>query len=445
MPRTPVKTVGIVLLAALVAASLWLVLKPGGAPAYRNVVLVTIDTLRADHLSSYGYPHPTSPFIDSLAQRGVLFENALAATSHTAPSHATMFTSLNPESHGVHVNGTRMPEGMDTLASALGRHGYETAAFTGIRFLELVADGFDHFGIGNRQASRVVDRAIAWLDKQHSGAPVFLWVHLYDVHQHQVTKGPHQEFSAQVRAGDVNGEEASGRRVSRRLRKRLLTYDARIAYVDDQVERLFDAVESGGLEGDTLWVITSDHGEGLGDHGYMGHGKYLYSEQLHVPLILFPAPGATAGARIEGLSRLLDLRPTVFDLLKLEDPRASQHEGVSLAPYVLRPGASVDINFSYSQRRPAEGRKGWVPGLVIAAQTPEWKYIYNETREDEVYDLRSDPQEKTNLAGQELREAEQLRRWLLTQYRDMHENRPADAGEIEPEFLEELKALGYVD
>jgi arylsulfatase A-like enzyme len=135
----------------------------------------------------------------------------------------------------------------------------------------------------------------------------------------------------------------------------------------------------------------------------------------------------------------------VLDLLKIEDERAAQIEGVSLAPYVLRPGASVDISFSYSQRRPSEGRKGWVPGLVIAAQTPDWKYIYNETREDEIYDLRSDPQEKTNLAGQELREAEQLRRRLLTHYRDMHENRPADAGEIEPEFLEELKALGYVD
>lgn len=236
--------------------------------------------------------------------------------------------------------------------------------------------------------------------------------------------------------------------MSSSLRKRLLNYDSRIAYVDSQIERLFDWAESNAPGGETLWVITSDHGEGLGNHGYMGHGRYIYNEQLRVPLILYPAPAETAGVRISDLTRLLDLRPTILDLLNLEDPIGrQQNQGLSLAPYVLSRDAEVGIEYSYSQRRPATEQRtsmGWLSGLVLAAQTPVSKYIFNETADDEFYDLRSDPRESENLIDRNLPEAERLRRWLLHSYRLMHENRPEE-GEIQPEFIDELKALGYLE
>ena len=267
-------------------------------------MLVTIDTLRADHLGSYGYLRPTSPFIDSLALDGVLFENALSATSHTAPSHATMFTSLNPESHAVQVNGTALPEGIDTLAAALGRAGFESAAFTSVTFLKLIGSGFDHFDAARDHAGAVVDRAIDWLERPRSDAPVFLWIHLYDAHQYQISQGPHKAFTPRIQDSMKDRPGVFDRyikktnaldRVKSGLRKRLLSYDSRIAYVDAEIERLFDSEAIQALDGETLWVITADHGEGLGSHGYLGHGRHLYREQLRVPLILYPVPAVRAG------------------------------------------------------------------------------------------------------------------------------------------------------
>jgi arylsulfatase A-like enzyme len=166
----------------------------------RNVILVTIDTLRADHVGAYGYPRPTTPFLDDLAGRGVLFENAFSSSSHTAPSHATMFTSVYPQAHGVLENGTALPEDLDTLAETLRDNGYQTAAFTSVRFLELLGRGFEHFDADRRLGGGTVTAARGWLaSDRDADRPLFLWVHVYDVHQYEIRDAGDTGFLEKMR------------------------------------------------------------------------------------------------------------------------------------------------------------------------------------------------------------------------------------------------------
>ncbi len=228
-----------------------------------------------------------------------------------------------------------------------------------------------------------------------------------------------------------------------------LRYDALLAYVDDQLSQLFASIEESETERDTQWVITADHGEGLGNHGLMGHGRYLYEEQLRVPLILYPGDPATPGTRVAPMVRTVDLYPTLVELAGLEAPELSQEmEGVSLVRLLEAPEALLPIDYVYAQRRPSDdgrAQRGWEEGLVIAAQNLDEKYIYYETRPDEYFDLTIDPDERVNLIGERPIEAEALRRWLLEKYSQMRAARPDEEQVIEPEFLEELRALGYVE
>jgi arylsulfatase A-like enzyme len=222
-----------------------------------------------------------------------------------------------------------------------------------------------------------------------------------------------------------------------------------LAYVDDQLAQLFASIEASETGRDTQWVITSDHGEGLGNHGYTGHGRYLYDEQLRVPLILYPGNPATPGTRIAPMVRTVDLHPTVVELAGLEAPKLSQQmEGVSLVRLLEAPEAPLPIDYVYAQRRPsdeARAKRGWEDGLVIAAQNLEEKYIFYEARADEYFDLTHDPGERVNLASERPTEAEALRRWLLETYSRVRAARPGEEQQIQPEFLEELRALGYVE
>ncbi len=433
-------------------------------PGFRTVVLITIDTLRADHVGAYGYPRPTTPFLDHLAAEGVVFENAYSSSSHTAPSHASLFTSLYPEAHGVLRNGARLPPGQfTTLADALSLEGFETAAFTSVSFLDEIAGGFDYLDHGKfqlgerafRSSGETVSAALEWLLDREPGTDLFLWIHLYDVHAHSKREGPHEKFLPRLReymATDSSDFEEYLERVylgdplSKRQKRHLLQYDARLAYVDSEIDRLFQAVEEDNA-GSTLWIVTSDHGEGLGNHGIMGHGPHLYTEQLRVPLIVYAEPPVWPHARVSHLVRLVDLYPTILDLVNAPSV-GGPIEGVSLYSLLASPQATVEIEYVYAQRRPMDEKraaKGWEPGLVLAVQNLREKYIYHESEPDEYFDLSTDPAELRNLAYQQSHEAERLKRWLLDRYSRFRQQRPALSGEIQPEHLEELRALGYLN
>lgn len=429
---------------------------------FDDVFLVTIDTLRADHLGCYGYPRPVSPFIDSLAARGVRFERVVASSSHTGPSHASLFTSQYPARHGVLVNGANLRAEIPSMASLLSGAGFETAAFLSVDFLRSVTHGFSSVDARlparqrYRRAEGTVDAALAWLGETERSRRRFVWIHLYDVHQTRPTdRVPRPELEAGLRK--------SARRDADVLRPfwmehlgappgqvsavtwKLNRYDAQLAYVDEELLRLFETVEAAGRR--ALWILTADHGEGLGSHNYLGHGRHLYQAQLAVPLIFEGDERWPGGASVDAMARHVDLLPTVLELAGVAAPPASAFEGHSLAPWIERPSAPKRASYAFSQRRPPDDRRlrsGWPPGLVISAQDGRYKYILSTAEGDEFYDLRADPTELRNLIGEDLEAKEEILRWLTRKYESMIADPLAAADEIDDQFVEELKALGYL-
>jgi arylsulfatase A-like enzyme len=432
-------------------------------PAYDNLVLVTIDTLRADRLGLYGYPRPTSPYLDELGREGVVFWHAVAASSHTAPSHATILTSLYPEQHRVLVNGRKLDPGIPGLAGIAREHGLDTAGFVSVRFLDGLKPGFDDFdaevpdGQVFRTANATVDRAIDWLDRRDREGRFAVWVHLYDPHQHVVTTPMPEPYYRQMqedsaRRGDellyfLKQEQGYPRD---ELGGMINRYDAQVAFVDAEIRRLFAAVADVAPESQTLRVVTADHGEGLGNHDQVGHGRNLYQEQVRVPLIVHGDPERLRHAVVTGLVRHVDVLPTVAELLGVPlDSTDLRIEGRSLVPLLLDPSARIEMELAFSQRRPADERRlriGWEPGIKLSAQNEEFKFILNPEPPHEFYDLKRDPYELSNLIAAESPEKERLHRWLIEKYEalasDHRTKSPAD--EIDPQVLEDLEALGYI-
>jgi len=450
---------------------------------FARVVLVTIDTLRADHLGSYGYPRNVSPFLDQLASRGVRFAQALTAIAHTAPSHASMFTGLPPTRHGVRENGQTLDASTPTLAGALRAAGWDTAAFTSVKFLGGVSNGFQTVNATRRSAGEVTRGAIAWLGNRDASRPFFLWVHYYNVHEWYLGTAPDEERAVVQAATRVADERLFDELASRhgwprisgphpfdppdwgltqnkkdgihpfRVESReqaiawIDTYDAEVARVDAEIRRLFESVEKLQPPAPVLWVVTSDHGEGLGGHGFYGHGQHVYTEQLHVPLILFASDGSLPVTTVDTLVSLVDLAPTVANLLGarsgVPDPAV---DGVSLAPLVRGAGGEWASRPAFAERRPRDDMRralGWKYDEVYALQRGSQKYIRVEGGPDEFYDLASDPLELRNLIDQPLPARDELR-GLLDAKLEWLRGHAGTAQKPNPRYIDELRALGYV-
>ncbi|MEQ1895610.1 MAG: sulfatase, partial [Planctomycetota bacterium] len=310
----------------------------GPQPTYERVVLVTIDTLRADHVSGLGYPRATMPFLDSLAAQGVSFTRAMSTVSHTAPSHSSMLTGLPPLVHGVLHNGYAMDAHAVDLAKIFAAAGYETAAIVNTEFLAGVAASFDTVHPTTERGDDVLRLARAWLADERRTGRFFLWVHLFDPHRWKDLavekkadklwpgKTP-KDFERKVL--ELHGLERGG--VEALLGQQWETvhqktvqleslahylrfvdaYDALIRYSDQMLSGLHETVEGLALPGSTLWVVTADHGEGLASHGTDGHGAHIYQEQLHVPLVLHASGAGLAPRRVDALVTHLDLLPTL--------------------------------------------------------------------------------------------------------------------------------------
>ncbi|HEX7185690.1 MAG TPA: sulfatase-like hydrolase/transferase [Thermoanaerobaculia bacterium] len=359
----------------------------------KNLLLVTLDTVRADHLGSYGYGEAETPWLDRLAREGIRFAEASSPVPLTLPSHSSLLTGLLPPHHGLRNNGAgSLPEGTATLATFLAGEGYRTGAFVGAFVLDHrfgLARGFEVYDDeverdpaagaaleDERPGSTVVDRALAWLgagaqdNTQKDGSrPFFLWVHLYDAHAPYAPPSPFRE-------------RHPGR-----------PYDGEIASVDAQVGRLLQELESRGLAGTTLVAVASDHGEGLGEHGESTHGLLLYEPTLRVPLLM-RAPGLRAGRVVRTPVSLVDVAPTLAGLLGKSFP-APRLDGRDLSA-ALRQGEEPPPADLYAETRYPE-IFGWSP--LSALRRRNLKYIASP--EPELYNLERDPGEVSSLAGQE--------------------------------------------
>lgn len=429
-------------------------LRPQPAPV-RDVVVVVVDTLRADHLGALGYWRPTSPEIDRWARRGVVFEQALSPAPWTLPAMASLLTGRWPSVHGAGSRARdadwaqtrRLGERLPTLAGELGRAGFRTGAVVNNVFMAPglgLARGFHRYdyrlaGVARgRLAAEVVDAGLGWLDAQPPDARLFLLLHLFDPHLPYDAPPPHAgRFTAEVAGTPLR--PARPQDVRRRLaqlsegEKAFLVgaYDEEIASTDAQVGRFLAGLESRRRLQRGLVVLTADHGEELFDHGSFEHGHSTHQEVLHVPLVAW-APGLRPRREARPVS-LVDLMPTALEAAGLVAPVS---DGLSLWPWLVREASSA-------------------PRLLAAEATllrPErrallsWplKLVTNEeSGRRELYDLERDPAERHDLAAVRPQETERLAgvlgRLLAAP------PAPAGTGALSPEELEELRSLGYVE
>lgn len=429
------------------------------------VVLVTIDTLRADHLQIYGYPRPTAPFLGTLADDGVVFENLIAASSHTAPSHASLFTGLYPFQHRVLRNGMGLDRRLLNIASVYGKEGYITSAFSAVRFLRGLGRGFAHFRSPPRKAERdtaetVFEDARRWVLGQDPDAKQFVWVHLFDVHEwrsHLDTESPSvwgqepapQRAAVEQRLFAEDGIASTYTNPQTEIRAAVDAYDEQITVVDRALKGFYEALTAAGRNDHAVWLVTADHGEGLGAHGIFGHGRYIYGQQLEVPFVLHSTEGRFPSQRVSDLVRHVDVAPTLADLAGSSlDGQIVRSPGRSLLPLATGGRSDSANELAFAQRRFKDdhpSRRNWESGDVFSLQGPRYKLILRTEWPDEFFDLSTDPEELTNLSGSGLAEEDRLRQRLLAlKDRFQRDGGRVRRGEIDPEVVDELKALGYL-
>ncbi|MEL6347263.1 MAG: sulfatase [Myxococcota bacterium] len=319
---------------------------PAGDADTPDIVFVSIDTLRADHLSSYGYARQTSPFLDQLAADGVRYAHARSASPWTLPAHTTMFTGQLPATHRVVDDNLALSTDVPVLPTLLQQAGYKTAGLVSTLYVsrkfgfERGFDYFNDFGIntekenlhGDLKASDVVDDALRWWSKQDQGEPVFLFLHFYDVHYTYDPPAPYDAmFDRPPQKGDQRYKNyfyfKRNPLDEAQMTHQIAQYDEAIRYVDDQLKRIADASEKAGRQ--IRWVVTSDHGEEFGERGSWGHAHTLYTEQLHVPLIV-SGPGIPADTVLEKPVGNHDFAPTIASWAGVADQLEA--DGIDLNP-----------------------------------------------------------------------------------------------------------------
>jgi arylsulfatase A-like enzyme/Tfp pilus assembly protein PilF len=439
--------IGVVLLTAAGAA--WLVwprtqlaadgatlgaLPRGVARSNLNVVLITLDTLRADHVGTYGNTEVRTPNLDRLAGEGVVFEQAMTSAPLTLPAHSSIFTGQFPPRHGVRDNGGFFlgPEQV-TMAELLSDQGFKTGAAVGAFVLDSkwgLDQGFatyqDDFDLTKvkamslasirRPGNEVVDLALKWMEGV-AGQRFFSWLHLYDPHAPYVAPEP---YKSQFQGHPYRGA---------------------VAFTDAQVGRVLTFLKDRGLADRTIVVVSGDHGEGLGEHGEDTHGFFIYESSMHVPLIVHAPFSNTTGRRVAQPVRTVDILPTVLDLLQMPVPDSLA--GVSLAP--LLTGARELSNVSmegYGEAMYPLHHYGW--SELTAIRSDRYKLI--DAPRPELYDLERDPREQTNIFEERRSVADAMLRNFRAQKRAMAAAAPAapKPEEVDPETRARLAALGYV-
>ncbi len=394
-----------------------------------NILLVTVDTCRADRLGCYGYGPAQTPVMDSIADQGVLFSSAFALQPITLPSHATIMTGTHPAHHNVMDNGLyALPGEALTLAEALQGQGFSTAAVVSAFVVQRqfgLDQGFDHFddmlstggdeGVGYREmpATETSDRAVEWIE-ENKDKRWMLWVHYFD---------PHAEYEAPERFRQAAGHP----------------YDAEIAYVDHELSRVMAALDNNGLREKTLLILTSDHGEGLMEHAEPTHAVFLYDSTMHVPLVV-SLPGAVPeGRRVERTVSLMDVAPTVLAALGIEVPEKMQ--GRSLLPLIYNETEGWEQAPVVMETEAPWNNFGWSPLRAVRHQG--FKYV--EAPRPELYDLAADPGETENVYEQNRGRAEAMKKTLERQRKLLAENAlKGGARPMDRETRESLASLGYL-
>ena len=457
----------VVCIFALAATGLLSCGKSQSRPARPNVLLITLDTVRADHCSAYGYERATTPTLEKMAKAGVLFEKAYAPMPTTGPAHATLFTSLPPLAHGVVKNGYRLRPEFVTLAEILSDHGYQTGAVVSsfavhgkFGYRQGFTDYEDDFGSApadskplhwegqvitgkfEQDATVTTDEAAEWLRRRPGAGkpeyPFFLWVHYYDAHT------PYEPPPHWCERLDVEA-------LSDPLQEQIANHDAEILEVDDAIGKLLMVLDEMKLDDSTLVVVVGDHGEGLMQHGWMEHGLQIYEEAVRVPMVLRWPQHLPKSLRLEGPVAIADLMPTILDLAgvsAVERPTqgnslvAAMREQAPLAAdrkiYLQRRHYGPQLRYSKNQ----QNKVFMVKGDKFAVIAGRFKYLeaLNEAS-FELYDLVRDPGETKNLMELYPDDAKRLAVVLERWKRAVAVANPEQT--ISPQDDQRLRTLGY--
>ena len=447
----------------------------------RNVILISIDTLRADHLGIYGYKRNTSPYIDRFFRDGLVFERAYSQAPWTLPSHASMFTGLHPSTHASTTFPTetfgyvdRLRSSLTTIAEVLQEEGFETAAFTGGVFLTPAYgfdQGFDRFEVAeSTRMQEVLDLALPWL-KSARDRRFFLFLHAFDVHRYDPAHyfkdlpddgytGPLREVRRSNPRLLENAVIADG--LSNPTREDIAfvqhLYDTEIRLVDEQLQRLFVSLEEIGIRQETAVILTSDHGENFWERGDSGHGFTLSNSTLHVPLLM-SMPGPRRAQRLTGLARVIDIPVTILESTGASSAARGRMQGMSLIRQANgAPGSETVI---------AEADR---LGTQASIFSDDYKYTFygiptdnvmqgrfalltlrglfsRFNRSEELFDLQVDPLAQNNLANQDVERTRSLRRELFERISALRAERgytEVSDTELSPEQLNKLRSLGYI-
>jgi len=395
-----------------------------------NVILITMDTLRADHVGCYGATQVQTSTVDALCHDGVVFDRAISQVPLTWPSHAAILTGMYPFQNGIQdFTGQPLSPQFRTVAQVFKQHSYTTGAVVSAFVLDRswgLGRGFDFYddafsaeafmkkdiGLVDRRAGESVSHAIAWLEKT-THRPFFLWLHLYDPHS---PYDPPEPFRSQYRDH---------------------LYDGEVAYADHELGRLITWLKRNRLYDPSLIIFVSDHGESLGEHGESEHGFFIYNSTVHIPLIVKPPAGSRlrpghVATPVESIA----VAPTLLHFGGVRDLIEKQFQGRGL----FDPG-SRDQEEAYSETFYPFSSFGWSP--LHALQTSRYQYI--DAPQPELYDLSLDPQEKTNLASQQTATVAVLKEKLQQKLKkNPYASAGAQSSRLSPDALEKLSALGYV-
>jgi choline-sulfatase len=408
-------------------------LPSGVATANLNLLLVTLDTTRADRIHAYGFDGIETPNLDRLAREGVLFEQAVAPAPLTLPAHSSIFTGKFPPAHGVRDNGGFFLDDRETtLAERLQGRGFTTGGFVGAYVLDHkwgIAQGFQTYfddfdltkyqslslGSVDRPGNEVADRALAWLDKVGKSR-FFGWVHFYDAHS---PYNPPEPFKSRYANRPYVGE---------------------IAFVDSQVGRLLAYLDAHDLARNTIVAVMGDHGESLGEHGEGTHGFFVYQATMHVPLLIRAPYDAMTGRRVTDTVRSVDILPTMLELLGIRT--TERLEGTSVVP--LMTGAKKELGLAaYSEAVYPRFHFGWSDLRALTAG----RYKFVAAPRPELYDLQQDPKETKNIYSERQALGDRLNQELVALEGRMSASASPAASkgaEVDPEARQRLAALGYV-
>jgi arylsulfatase A-like enzyme len=422
-----------------------------------NVLVICVDSLRADHLGCYGYKRNTSPHIDTVAHDGVLFTTAISQAPWTKPSVASLFTSMYMSVHNVWYGykdtkdfaiSCTLSKDIVTIAEILKIHGYETAAFGQKLHLSKefgFKQGFDLLNMKLGKCANITKNVISWFQKRHPNK-FFVYIHYDDAHFPYNPPDKFKMYDVYKSSANVTGENFKAIRSGEiKLSKEdinhiIASYDGEIRCVDEEIGFLLKQLDGMGYGNNTLLIILADHGDEFMEHGGVAHGHTLYEELIRVPLIM-KGPAIPKKVQISGLAQSIDIAPTILDILDLQPDR--EMEGKSLVPLIFR-GEDVH-DYVYSERKTLN-----TEGFLRTIRSRRWKLIRDfETKQNLLFDLENDPGEVANVQDQypqitadlELR----LSEWLNRENAKVNKTRFQSAVKIDEATKERLKSLGYAN